>query len=197
MDSRLLRAFFIFSLIVWLPLAGAKSDKASCPYVPTASDVDNFTRALLVPLKRLHLVLADGKVVSLDLRSKSVDFLTLKGLGKGFEFSLPNLDAAGNPVPALFLVTAAHFETYARGQSEASTPSGPLCHLKIPHFVDLTLTQDSYVRANEVHLLKVPLSASQLLDFKEAGTPCKPAQIKCDLVPELTGVSISSMRDEF
>ncbi len=196
MDPRLLRALIILSLIVCLPLAEAKPDK-TCPYIPTASDIDAFTRALLVPVKRLHLVLEDGTVVSLELRNKSVDLLSLKGLGKGLEFSVPNVDSSGNPVPALFLVTAAHFETYARGQSEVSTPSGPLCHLKIPHLVDLTFPQSSYVRANETHLLKIPVSASKMLDFKSAGTPCKPTQLKCDLVPELTGVSISSIRDEF
>lgn len=188
MDARLIKSIFILGLLIWLPLAGAKS-KESCPFIPSDAEVNEFVRRLIVPLKRLHLVLADSRILVVEFRQRDVDFLALNGLGKGLPFQLQGT--------GLVEVVEAHLETFANGQSDVETPSGPLCHLKVPHFIDLLFARPVFVRPNEPHLLKLGLKASEFLDFKPTGTPCKPQKLKCDLVSEVQAASITALRDEF
>lgn len=192
MDARrwLLPLFFLVS-----GAAHAKADK-TCSLVPTPEAVNTMTKTIVVPIKSIHLVNDKNEVITLDVKNRDTDILALKGSGRGFSFALPFTDANGLPVASLFLITSVQIETFARGQSEATTASGALCHLKIPHIVDIVLPQPSYVRANELHLLKINMPASELLDFKPTGTPCKAAQLKCDLRPAVNG-SITALRDEF
>lgn len=188
MDARLIK-FLILSQLLWGSIWTEAKSERNCPYIPTVEDTDNFTRRLFVPIKRLHLALTDGRTLTVELRERNIDLLNLSGLGRGIEFRLNE--------PALVEVVEAHLETFANGQSGVETASGPLCHLKIPHFIDLVFTQPVYIRPNEAHLLKIGMKASEWLSFKATGTPCKPQQLKCDLVSESGNASIVALRDEF
>ena len=187
--------YLLFTCLLFTDVAHAAKDN-QCAWIPSADFVDSHVKSLTVPIKRLHLRTVDGRNLKLDIMA-SVNLLDLKFIGRGILFTVPLSGADGAPLDQTLPVGAMALEVYAKGHSELTTDGAVLCHMKEPHSIEVLLPRVAMIRTNVVYLIKVAMPASALLQFKPSGTPCKIAQMKCDVPDEIQAFAVNAMFDEF